>query len=266
MSASVNGVALLAACGLVVKPGGRSAPDASGRDAQVASAAGAYGGYAVLQGTGGAEMGISGIVVGAPGIPSGDRSAASHAQLLTFLAALRLVLQGEQAVGLGDQADREWHGYAKGLDVSFAEADEVAISAAVDVRWHIPDPLAIAVAETILPGTDVALALGNAPAPIRVEIYNSSATPITQVVVTVLRGGVVLQSLTWTGSIAAATCWIVDDESASVTNAGANAIDGLSAASVFPVADPLDGANRVTVVLTGGTGSVCVRYHKRWLG
>lgn len=266
MSAVVNGASLLATCGLIVAQGKRSTPEAAGRDVQVASAAGAYGGYALLQGTGGGELGIDGTVVGAPNIASGDQTGASNAQLLANLAALRQLTQGDQAVGLGNMPDREWHGHLKSMTASYNGADEVAVSAAVSLRWAIPDPLAIAVAETVLPGTDVALALGNAPTPLRVELYNSGGTPITQVVVAVLRGGVALQSFTWTGSIAAAASWVLDDEGATVTNAGANAIDGVAASSVFPIADPLDAANRVTVALTGGTAAVCVRYHKRWLG
>lgn len=74
--------------------------------------------------------------------------------------------------------------------------------------------------------------------------------------------------LQWDGAIAPGAAWECDAELFRVLNGGANAIDGLTADSEFPVAEPgrESGYGYVQVTITGGGGHTStVRYRRRWL-
>lgn len=84
----------------------------------------------------------------------------------------------------------------------------------------------------------------------------------------ILRQGEPQRILEWNGSIAPGALWECDAELLQVLNDGANAIDGLTPASEFPVAepDPLSGYGHVLVTIEGGGGHTStVRYRRRWL-
>lgn len=73
--------------------------------------------------------------------------------------------------------------------------------------------------------------------------------------------------LEWNGSIAPGALWSCDADLFQILNDGANAIDGLTAASEFPVAAPGEGGyGHVLVTITGGgSHTSTVRYRRRWL-
>src|SRR5690606_22124227 len=116
-------------------------------------------------------------------------------------------------------------------------------AARVTLDWLLADPTAVARAETVLAGPTALLTLGTAPSPIAVDVQASAGGPITRIVVTVQAGATVLRRLQWDGTLAPPSAWRLDDESYSVTVDGANAIDGLTADSEFPDADPAESAD-----------------------
>ncbi len=193
----------------------------------------------------------------------------TNAALRAALAAIAPMVRGERAIQFPHLADREWHGVLQALQTRAedwkAQGQWIADASDVTLQFRFHDPLAIARVETVLVGTDVTLALGDAPCPLRIDVQNVGGTSMTQLVVKVYAGAQVLQTLTWTGTLAAGKTWSLDDEGFTVTNDGANAIDGLSADSPFPYADPAAGASRVTITATGSTVAAVVRYFARWL-
>lgn len=203
---------------------------------------------------------VGGTVDAATVTADGYIVAASAAALQASATQLARATVGDVAVGDTDTPDREWHGR---LQAGSAISPEVPEAAAVRLSWLCPDPAAVAVAETVLPGADVTLALGDAPTPIRVDVRNVGATNITATKVQVFAGATLLRSFDWSGAVLPGKVWTLDDESYDVRNDGALALT-YTTASVFPYADPLEGASRVLVTVTGGTAAVCIRYRNRF--
>jgi hypothetical protein len=98
-----------------------------------------------------------------------------------------------------------------------------------------------------------------------------ATTPTTarfdDVYLRVLRQSEPRRILEWNGVIAPGALWECDAEIFRVLNGGANAIDGLTPASEFPVASAGEGGyGYVLVTITGGGGhQTTVRYRRRWL-
>ena len=214
---------------------------------------------------------IGGIVAGGSVGPGrltveGVLSAPDRATLIARLDELAAAVRGECVIALSDLPDREWHGVLQRVDapVSDVAPQWTSRAARVTLDWLLPDPTAVARAETVLAGPTALLTLGTAPSPIAVDVQASAGGPITRIVVTVQAGATVLRRLQWDGTLAPPSAWRLDDESYSVTVDGANAIDGLTADSEFPDADPAEGADRVVVTVTGGEAQIIVRYRRRW--
>lgn len=193
-----------------------------------------------------------------------------HAELLTNLDALAALLQGEQVLRLADIVDREWHGYLQQGPGSADPYDPqwVARGAALHLEWGLPDPGAIAQAPTGAAGTgaalDVTLDVGTAPSPVCVQVTNAGIAPITRVLITTYRGNTPVDVLQWDGSVSTGKIWTLSDQSWDVTNDGAGALAGLTAASVYPELGPR--ANRVVVAITGGPANrVEISHYRRWL-
>lgn len=183
----------------------------------------------------------------------GQVRAATATALRANVDALAALLQGELVVRLPDFPDREWVGrlqQASGL--SEVGPDYASTAADVRLEFQLLAPTARARAETSRAGSGT-IALGSAPSPIRVEAGSVGALTIR--VRAGGSGGTILRELVWAGGGGAV---VVDTETFSVTAGGANAIDGLTAASEFPIADPAEGANYLEV--SSGTGF----YRKRW--
>lgn len=248
---TVNGNAL-AALGFIPRP--RRIPSMGGQTTATSSLPGTVG--ATVTGAAGSagRLNVQGAVV-----------APDRAGLRAALDAITRAVQGECVIRLDDLPDREWHGILQGVPHPVIELDPqwTSRAARLTLDWLLPDPTAVATAPTVLPG-DATLMLGTAPCPIGVTVRAEGAEPVTQIVVTVYAGGRVLRSLTWQGELSAPSVWRVDDESHAVTVDGANAIDGLTADSDFPYADPAEGADRITVTTTGGQAQAIVHYHRRW--
>lgn len=200
----------------------------------------------------------------------GTVSATDHSALLARLDQLAAQLRGEQTIRFADVTDREWVGrLVQGPSAAGAIGPAWTTRAhAVTLEWTLPDPTARAQTETVGAGTPQALALGTAPSPLRITVTNGATADITQVVVNVRTGGgggPILRSLVWNGVLLQGDALVIDAETFQVTNDGANAIDGLTAASEFPVADPADGADTVNIGVTGGGGETRESaYRKRW--
>lgn len=219
-------------------------------------------------------------------------SAPSHSMLLDRIERLSALLRGRCVIQFTDYLDvegleitghsydgpdmlfhlasgREWVGY---LQQGPSRATPIGPAWVtryenVTLQWVLPDPTARARTETTRTGSGT-LTLGTAPSPLRITIAGGTTT-LTRAIVRVRAGGssgAILRELQWDGSMAAGEALVIDAEMFSVTNAGANAIDGLTAASEFPLASPDAGADYVEVALTGGAGStVTVAYRRRWL-
>lgn len=110
-------------------------------------------------------------------------SAPNHATLLERLDLLTRAVQGRCVIRLSDYPDREWVGYlqqgpsrAAAIGPAWATRTERAT-----LQWVVPNPTGRAQAETVqAPG---ALLLGTAPSPLRIDVQNGGAAPITRVVV-----------------------------------------------------------------------------------
>lgn len=214
---------------------------------------------------------VGGVLLGAgsqPGrlVVEGYVSAEAHEGVRPMIDALTRAVQGARVVRFDDIPDREWHGVIEGTLPGSEIAPQWAGRAAeLTLDWTLPDPTAVARQPTLLRGTDLALVLGSAPSTIRVDVTNGAgATAVTQIVVAVLAGGLALHTLTWNGSLPAGSAWRVSDQGYRVTTQEANAIDGLTPESVFPYAAPAEGADRITVAVTGGVPDVRVRFRPRW--
>lgn len=194
---------------------------------------------------------------------------ASHAEVLTRRDSLVALLRGECVIRFDDITDREWVGY---LDPQSRDdavtAAEKATEHSATLVFTLPDPAARAQAQTSTNGTSTALVLGTAESPLRITVTNGATAPITRVVVRVRDGGgsgTILRELQWDGSVATNDVLVIDASTMQVTNDGANAINGLTAASEFPIADPAEGADHVTITVTGGGGhTVNTAYRRRW--
>lgn len=237
---------------------GRRLPGIGGERSVIAELPGAVGGTRLGGSVPRGTLGVTGYLKGS-----------SHADLLSKVDALVALLQGDLVIRFADLTDREWVGWAQ--DTSSLEAigpAEVTAFESVRLEFALPDPTARAQAETTGTGTSVALELGTAPSPLRLEITNGGTAAITQVTVRVRDGGAsgtILRELAWSGTLAINDVLVIDAETFEVTNDGANALAGLTAASEFPVADPDEGADHLTVDITGGGGHVVSRtYRKRW--
>lgn len=236
---------------------GRQVPRFGGEQTQHANIPGGIGGVRL-----GGDVHAGTMII--PGQLRADTPAALRASADSLAALLR----GELVIRLSDFADREWVGWlqqASGL----TEIGPDYASTAADVRleFRLPDPTARAQAETTIPDSG-ALVLGTAPSPLRVTITNDATAAITQVIVRVRAGGAggtILTELQWDGNLAVSNVLVIDAGTFSVTNDGANGIDGLTAASEFPIADPAEGADYVELAITGGpTQSREIAYRPRW--
>lgn len=184
----------------------------------------------------------------------GSLLAADHDTVLTQVDALALLLRGECVIRLSDYPDREWVGYLEDAStLALHDPAWVQHSGALSLEWALPDPRARAQVETVLAGSG-ALVLGSAPSEIRVEVSGLAAATVR--VHAGGSAGTILTELVWAG---AAGALVIDTETATISVDGANAIDGMTAASVFPVADPAEGADYIEVP-AGAT----VRYRRRW--
>lgn len=200
---------------------------------------------------------------------AGTMVADDHATLLTRLDTLAEQLRGELEVRFSDITDREWVGWLQpGSGPAVVDPPWAARAADVALEILCPDPTARGQSETSASGTSPTLDLGTAPSDLVVTVTNGSSAAITQVILRVRAGGAggtILRELQWDGSVAVNDALVIDAEFMTVENDGANAIDGLTAASDFPVADPEEGADTLTVSISGGGGeSVETAYRKRW--
>lgn len=183
----------------------------------------------------------------------GTLRATDHATLLARLDALALLLQGENSIRFDDFGDREWVGYLEESSrLAIHDPQWIQRTGALSLVWSLPDPRARARTETTRTGSG-ALVLGSAPSPLRIEV---AAAAVTVRVRAGGASGTILTELVWTGSSGAL---VIDGETQTVSLDGDNAIDGITAASVFPVADPALGADYVEVP-AGAT----VTYRRRW--
>lgn len=222
----------------------RSLPALGGERTQVVPIAGASGGVRT-----------GGTVEPATIRVEGWLRAASHADAALRADQLTALLAGEQRIRLADHPDREWIGWlqdASGLD--FLAPQWRARYATVRLEWLLPDPRAVATLETTRTGPG-ALTLGTAPSELRIEASARAALTVR-----VRAGGAsgrVLRELVWAGPASGAL--VVDASTQTVTRGGVNAIDGITAATTFPVADPAEGADYIEV-----PSGVVVRYRRRW--
>lgn len=249
---SVNGTDL-ATLGFVARS--RDLPYPGGEASTVVTIPGAVGGVRL-----GGEVEPGALVV--PGTLTG----ATHAELLTRRDALAAALRGECVIRLDDYADREWVGWLQRHSIP-APLGPAWRGRALDLtlEWMLPDPTARARTETNVTGLAPALVLGTAPSPLRIQLTNGNTAVITRIVVAVRAGAATLRTLDWSGSLAKLGVWVCDTELHQVTAAGANALDGLTPASEFPVADPAEGATALAITVTGGGGhTVQTTYRKRW--
>lgn len=203
-----------------------------------------------------------------PLIIPGYLKANTHAALLTAIDDLAAALQGELTIRLDDYSDREWIGWLQDLSaVEEIGPGEVATFGSVRLEILLPDPTARARTVTNLVGSG-ALDLANMPSELATTITNGGTGAITEVTINIRAGGAggtILRSLTWQGSVATSDVLAVDAGLYTVTNAGNNAIDGLTADSEFPIADPREGADYLEVLITGGGGeTISTDYRKRW--
>lgn len=194
----------------------------------------------------------------------------SHADLLAKLDAIAALLNNPAGVilGLTDITDREWVGRLQpGGRAGELGPQQASKHARLSLEFALLGP-ARAPADTVMAASG-ALVLGTAPSPLRIEVTNAPNAPITRVIVRIRdggAGGLVTQELQWDGSVDVSEVLVIDAETFSVTNDGANAIGGLTAASDFPTPDPLSGDDYAEVAITGGAGSTFeVTYRRRWL-
>lgn len=183
------------------------------------------------------------------------------------LDSLAALLQGENVVRFTDYPDREWVGHFQQAPnrAQFLDPQWISAGGRLTLEWALPDPTARAQAETSVSGAAPALALGTAPSALTVQVTNGATAAITRVVVDVRAGTTVLRSLDWSGSLALSATLLIDAGRSQVRIGTANAVQGITSASVFPVADPAAGADNVAVAVTGGGGhSITTRYRRRW--
>jgi hypothetical protein len=216
---------------------------------------------------GGIPVRAGGIVQPDRLIVRGDLTGSSHADVLGKRDGIAAALRGECVIRFSDITDREWLGRLQQGASRFDVADPAWAQKGgpLALDFLLPDPRARAQTETTVAGLSPALALGTAPTPLRVTITNGATAAITRVVIQVQAGATVLRELQWDGSVALSKVLVIDGETFAVTNDGANAIDGLTPASEFPVADPDKAADSVAITVTGGGGhSASTVYRKRW--
>lgn len=204
----------------------------------------------------------------------------SHADLHAKIDAITALLNGPVGVPLyirpSDITDREWPAVFQQGGRASAVAPQW-LSRAAEFAWEfaVPGP-ARATAETVVAAMNQnqsliagATGLGTAPTPLKITVANGATDTITRVIVRIRKenssSGPISKTLQWDGVVALSQSLVIDAETFSVTNNGANAIGGLTTASMFPTVDPREGENYLQVVITGGTGATReLRYRKRW--
>jgi hypothetical protein len=197
----------------------------------------------------------------------GRLAAATHAELLTAVDAISAALRGSCVVRFADITDREWSGVLDpSSDTTALDPAEIARKERVQLMFACAPPYARAQTVTEVVGANPALVLGNAYSLLDVDVQNGAGAAITQITVAVRDGTTVLRTLTWIGSIASGDLWELKmDPAWEITNDDANAIDGLTSTSEWPIADPADGADNLLVSVTGGASPVVTtRYRRRW--
>jgi hypothetical protein len=190
----------------------------------------------------------------------------THVNLLANIDTLTSKLQGEKTIRFADFTDREWVGR---LQMDRSNINRVApgaktIREGVVLGFLLSYAAARAQADTVVVGANPVLALGTAPSSLNVRVQNGAGATITRVVVQVRAAATVLRSLQWDGVVASAGLLEISADPFFVKNAGANAIDGLTAASVFPIAIPDDAPDNLLVTVTGGTGIVVTTTYRKW--
>ncbi len=187
---------------------------------------------------------------------TGTMAATDHATLLEQRDQLIQLLQGDQVIWLTDFDDREWVGKLdEASSLELLDPQWIQRAGAVTLEWVLADPRARRRADLTLAGSG-ALLLGTAPSEVRVTLTASTA------IVRVRAGGAsgaILTELTWTGSSGSI---VIDAEARTITRNGANAIDGMSASSTFPIADPAAGADYLEIP-NGGVSRITT-YRRRW--
>lgn len=195
---------------------------------------------------------------------------ATHAAMLANLDALAALLRTKPStIRFDDYTDREWVGYLQQSASKIVVPGKAWITTAqgIVLQWALPEPTARAQAVTTSTAANPTLVLGTAPSPVRLVLTNGAGAPnITQVVVQVRNAAnAVLRTLTWQGVLSASQVLVVDAETFTVTANGANAINGLTQASDFPIADPAEGADDLITTVTGGaTITRSWTYRRRW--
>lgn len=199
-------------------------------------------------------------------IVRGDLSGSDHSAALNRRDLLAAALRGECVIRFSDIVDREWVGRLQGSSrVDLHDPAWLQKGGPASLEFLLPDPRGRAQVETVVAGLAPGLVLGTAPSSLRINVTNGAAAPITRVVIQVLAGAVTLREMQWDGSLALSKVLIVAAEAFTVSNDGANAIDGLTAASEFPIADPAEAADNLLIAITGGGGhSASTSYLKRW--
>ncbi|HYG70193.1 MAG TPA: hypothetical protein VD838_21130 [Anaeromyxobacteraceae bacterium] len=199
----------------------------------------------------------------------------SHADLQTKLDAIAGVLNALPSSPLSirpsDVTAREWQGYlqqgGRALEIAPQWLQRIA---ELSIEFQVLGPARDVVELTSTSGgiNLLTAGIGTAPNPFRITVTNAATSTITRVVVRVRDGGAagtIKRTLQWDGVVALSQALVIDSETFSVTNNGANAIGGLTSASEFPIADPREGDDYLEIAVTGGTGrTLQTRWRRRY--
>lgn len=206
-------------------------------------------------------------VISAEGLVVG----ADELAVVASMDVITSLLQDECVIAFPHLGTRQWVAWLQSSSVA-EDAGVRDPSIRLRMEFACPDPAARAPLDTVQVigngNPAAALDLGSAESPQRVAITNAAGAGsiIDQVTIQVATTAGVLSTLVWTGAVAPGAALVVDGSRFTVTNAGANAIDGLSAASVFPTAEPLRPEGRgLYVYARGGTPIISTTYRKAWI-
>lgn len=246
----INGVALQ---DLGFKPRTRSFPNA-GESVSIVQVQGRPGGRYVGGHVPAGTITVDGTIVG-------DDKADVESKLQQILELCQPGAQFPRAIEFSDYPDRRWLGrYSDRSSYSHLGRGWVTPAIALTMAFDLEDPRAEAVMGTqanLTSGVSETLDLGTAASDVLINISD----PADIVEVDILGSNdALIRRLRWTGTGSAGSL-VINTADYTVRQNGDIALDGLDATSVFPVADPAEGAAKIRV--TGGAG-ILVGYVKRW--